>query len=81
MNKFKHCHIFNNISYILHKINLYLDTIFQAFFSSPRMANITSQFSIYHINAPGQVSVSPNKYLICIFTKCFDFMCNYLSFM
>ena len=58
-----------------------MDTIFQAFFSSPRMANITSQFSIYHINAPGQVSIFLNKYLFCIFTKCFDFMCNYLSFI
>ena len=28
----------------------------QAFFSSPCMASITSQFSIYHINAPGQVA-------------------------
>lgn len=27
----------------------------QAFFSSPCMASITSQFAIYHINAPGQV--------------------------
>ena len=28
----------------------------QAFFSSPCMASIASQFSIYHINAPGQVA-------------------------
>ena len=43
----------------------------QAFFSSPCMASITSQFSIYHINAPGQVAFW-DKYWWKFFSSIFE---------